>query len=485
VSKSRLSIIGNGMATGRLLDDLLRRDALSHYEITVFGEEPHGCYNRILLSRILSEGSPDEIMLKPNDWYAACGVRYQSSTRVTKVDAEERRLTTADGNEHPYDVVIFATGSSAMVPPVQGLAREDGTHKHGVFVFRTIEDCQRIRAYTRPASNAVVVGGGLLGLEAAKGLSDRGLHVTVVHLAETLMNTQLDKIAGEMLRRAIERLGIFVRTGRTTQAVIGEERVEGVRFDDRSKMPTDLVVFACGIRPRVEVARESKIPVNRGILVNDVLATSVPGVYAVGECAEHRGQIYGIVQPIWEQCAILADVLTGVNPQARYRGSKLYTRLKIAGVEVASMGLSEAEQETDEVIQIIEDRKATYRKLIVRDNRLAGATLVGNADAAGTLVQLFERGDPLPANRLDLFASADAGSGAPTAVEICNCHHVNEATLAEAIQSGCKTLPELSARTKAGTGCGSCRGQLASLLMRHGKGGTNGDHTQSPLATKT
>lgn len=481
MTRQRLAIVGNGMATGRLLDDLLRRGALDRYEVTVFGEEPHGCYNRILVGRVLADGVHDEIMLKPSSWYAEQGVHFRPGVRVNRLDTAERLLWTDGGPSYPYDVAILATGSVPVVPPVQGLTRPDGRYKDGVFVFRTIEDCQRIRAYTRPAGNAVVVGGGLLGLEAAKALSDLGLHVTIVHLSETLMNAQVDRLGGEMLRRAIERLGIFVRTGCATQAVVGEEKVEAVRFADRSRLPTDLVVFACGIRPRVEVARASEVPINSGVLVNDCLATAVPGVYAVGECAEHRGKVYGIVQPIWDQCAVLADVLTRANPQARYRGSKLYTRLKVAGVEVASMGAVEPEQDADEVVQVIEERKSAYRKLIVRDGRLAGAVLVGASGAAASLVQLYERGDPLPANRLDVFASPDAGAGMPAADEVCNCHHVSEATLTEAIGTGCRTLQELSARTKAGTGCGSCRGQLASLLLRQSKAGSNGEAPRVPL----
>ncbi len=445
MSKQRLAIIGNGMATGRLLDELLSRGALARYAITVFGEETHGCYNRILLSRVIANGGPDEIILKPHEWYPERGIVFHSGTRVAKLDPIERNLTTADGALHPYDVAVFATGSVPLVPPVQELNRPDGSFKEGVFVFRTINDCERIRQYGRPAGNAVVVGGGLLGLEAAKGLMDRGSHVTVVQRSETLMNAQLDNIGGQMLRRAVEQMGIFVRTGRTVQAIIGQERVEAVRFDDRSRLATDLVVFACGIRPRVEIARESGIPVDNGILVNDMLATSMPGIYALGECAEHRSQVYGIVGPIWEQCDVLADVLSGARPQARYRGSKVYTKLKVAGLEVASMGLTEPEQDSDEVLQIIEERKAVYRKLIVRDDRLVGAMLVGNTDCAGVLVQMYERNDRMPASRLDVFASSDAVGGGPAAVEICNCHHVSQETLVESIRAGCATVDDLCA----------------------------------------
>jgi nitrite reductase (NADH) large subunit len=281
------------------------------------------------------------------------------------------------------------------------------------------------------------------------------------------MNAQLDRFGGELLRRAVEKMGLFVRTGALTEAVLGTDRAEAVRLADGSVIPADLVVLACGIVPRVEAAKASGVPTKRGIIVNDRLATAMPGVYAVGECAEHDGTVYGLVEPIWEQCGVLADVLTGTDPRARYTGSKVYARLKVVGVEVASMGLVDAERDTDEAVQVIEDRKGIYRKLIVRDGKLAGAMLVGCAAAAPALVQLFDRGEPLPPNRLDVLASPGGGLPLPDDAEVCNCHHVSEATLVEAIRGGCSTLADLSACTKAGTGCGSCRGQLAGLVLKH------------------
>jgi len=252
--------------------------------------------------------------------------------------------------------------------------------------------------------------------------------------------------------------------------VIGAEWVEGVRLESGEVLSADLVVFACGIRPRTDLAAAAGIPVRCGVLVNDVLATATPGVYAVGECAEHAGKVYGIVQPIFEQCAVLADVLTAANPKARYRGSKLYTRLKVAGIEVASMGLVEPEFDTDEVLEVTEGRRGIYRKLVVRDGRLAGAVLVGDTSSAPGLVRLYDRGDPLPVNRLDVLGSGALvpGMSSGSEPEVCNCHHVRRSTLIEVIQSGGgNTLAELSAKTQAGTGCGSCRGQLADLILKN------------------
>jgi nitrite reductase (NADH) large subunit len=266
-----------------------------------------------------------------------------------------------------------------------------------------------------------------------------------------------------MLCRQIEHAGIFVRLGKTVEALYGDERIEGVILDDGTTLPADMVVLACGVRPRVDLARASALPVNKGIVVNDTLATQTPGVYAFGECAEHRGTTYGIVAPVWEQAAVLADVLSGSKTQSRYRGSRLYTRLKVAGVDVASMGRLEPELESDQTFQIVEERRNAYRKLIVRDGYLVGAMLVGNTAATAALVQLFDRGDPLPEDPLEILCQA-RGMGAPFERLVCNCHKVTDKTLRAAIEGGADSLEALCDATKAGTGCGSCKGELGQLI---------------------
>ncbi|HVW24412.1 MAG TPA: FAD-dependent oxidoreductase [Polyangiaceae bacterium] len=464
MAKKKLSIIGNGMGTCRLLDELVARGAHELYEITVYGEEQGGAYNRILLGRVLGGEAPDAIVTKTHEWYDARGIRLLSSTRVARVDTLRKSVETEGGHSGRYDIVVLATGSQPLVPPLEGMTDEHGELRPGAFVYRTMGDCLRIREHSRPGDSAVVIGGGLLGLEAAKVLSDRGLHVTVVHVAGGLMNQQLDPMGGEMLGRQIERAGIFVRTGKTVEAVYGEERISGVILDDGTSLPADTVVLACGVRPRIDLARASGLPVNKGIVVNDTLATQVPSVYAFGECAEHRGKTYGIVEPVWEQAVILADVLSGTKPQSRYRGSKLYTRLKVAGVQVASMGSLEPELETDQVFQIIEERRNAYRKLIVREGgQLVGAMLVGNADAAGALVQLFDRGDPLPQDPLEVLCQLRGVAGSVERL-VCNCHKVSEGALKEAIASGAESVDAIGRATKAGTGCGSCKTELAQLI---------------------
>lgn len=466
--RKKLAIIGNGMATGRLLDELIRRDGLSKFEITVFGDEPHGCYNRILLNRVLLGGTVDDITLKTNEWYAKQGVRLRTGAAVTRLSHAAHRLWTADGHEHYFDLAVFATGSVPRLPPLDGVKMPDGRWKDGVAVYRTAADCERMRSFARSGRPAVVVGGGLLGLEAAKGLADLGMSVTLLHLFDTLMNRQVDKTGAVMLRRAIEQLGITVRTSANTKAVLGAKRAEAVLLGGGERVPADLVVFASGVKPRIDLARDSDVPTNSGILVDDRLQTQLPGLYAVGECAEHDECVYGTVQPVYEQCVVLADVLSGSNPDARYRGSKVYTRLKVVGIEVASMGDIDPREVDDEVVQVIEEKRGVYRKLIIRNDRLAGAVLVGDASAAASLARRFERGDPLPANRLDLFASSDR-TPEPAGGVVCNCHQVTEPTLVQAVRSGCKSLQDLAARTGAGTGCGGCRGQLASLLLKAGK----------------
>ncbi|HVT09928.1 MAG TPA: FAD-dependent oxidoreductase [Polyangia bacterium] len=465
--KRRLAIVGAGMATCRLLDELERRGGFDRFEVSVFGDERGGAYNRVLLSKVLAGDEPDAIVTKPPAWFAERGVRLHDGVAVRRLDTEAKQVETADGATHRYDLAVLATGSQPRVPPLDGMTGQNGDLRPGVFVYRTMDDCVRMRAHARAGDAAVVLGGGLLGLEAAKVLSDAGLHVTVVHAARTLMNAQLDELGGEMLERQIEAHGIFVRTGRTIEAVVGEASVAGVRLDDGKVLAAELLVLACGVRPRVDVARASGLPINKGVVVNDTLATEAAGVYAIGDCAEHAGRTYGIVAPAWEQASVLADVLTGANPQARYRGSKTYTRLKVAGVDVASMGRIDPELERDEVIQVVETRRGSYRKLIVRGNELIGAMLVGNTAAAPALVQALDRGDPLPDDPLEALCP-NAGAAAPACADrlICNCNAVPESRIREAIAAGAASVEELALATRAGTGCGSCKTELAQILKR-------------------
>jgi nitrite reductase (NADH) large subunit len=387
-----------------------------------------------------------------------------SGAPIARIDPGRKALVTGRDDEFRYDVAVLATGSRPTVPPIEGMTVEGGELRAGVFVYRTMDDCLRMRRYARPGDTAVVLGGGLLGLEAAKVLCDLGLHVTVVHVGQTILNAQLDPFGGEMLRRRIERLGIFVRTGHTVETIVGEGPIEGVVLDDGRMLPADMLVLACGVRPRVELATASGLPINRGILVNDAMATEAPGVYALGECAEHRGRTYGLVAPAWEQAAVLADVLTGTNPGARYEGSAPFARLKVAGVDVASMGCLEPELESDAVVQVVEERRNVYRKMVLREGRLIGAMLVGDTTAAASLVQALDRGDPLPADPLEALCSA-----APAATRerlVCTCHKVTDGHILQSVAKGATSVEAIGAVTGAGTGCGSCRSEIARLVTR-------------------
>lgn len=463
-------IVGNGMATCRLLDELVACNAQERYDISVIGDEPGGSYNRVMLSKVLGGAEPDAVLTKPAAWYAEQKIRLLAPQLAERVEIPERRVVLKGAESLRYDIAILATGSQPVVPNFEGLHDAGGELKRGVFVYRTIDDCLKMRQYARPGDNAVVLGGGLLGLEAAKVLSDRGLHVTVVHLGHGLMNAQLDFVGGEMLRRQIERCGMFVRVGRTIESIYGEESVERVVLDDGEQLAADVVVVACGIRPRVELARVSKIPVNKGILVNDTLATQVPGVYAIGECTEHSGVTYGLVAPAWEQATVLAGLLTGARPQERYRGSKLYARLKVAGVEVASFGALEPMLETDRAIQVIEERELAYRKLILRGRQLVGAMFVGNVNQAASLVQTFDRGDPLPEDPLQVLCNITGGGAAGGGDRtICNCFKVSESAIAACVKEGADSCEAVTEQTRAGSGCGSCKTEINRIVQLHAK----------------
>lgn len=462
-------IVGNGMATCRLLDELTARNAQERFDISVVGDEPSGAYNRVMLSKVLGGADPDEVVTKPPEWYEQNGIRLCAPRLAERIDLLERRVMMRDALPLRYDIAILATGSQPMVPHFEGMHDEHGELKSGLFVYRTMSDCLKMREYAHAGDNAVVLGGGLLGLEAGKVLSDRGLHVTIVHLAHGLMNTQLDFVGGEMLRRQIERCGMFVRVGRTIESIVADERVEGVILNDGERLAADVVVVATGVRPRVDVARNSKIPVNKGIMVNDTLATQVPGVYAIGECTEHAGVTYGLVAPAWEQATVLANLLTGAKPQDRYRGSKLYARLKVAGVEVASFGALEPSLETDRAIQVVEERDFAYRKLVLRGRQLVGAMFVGNVNNAASLVQTYDRGDALPEDPLEVLCNIVGGASSAGDRTICNCFKVSESTIVACVQDGADTVAAVTEQTKAGSGCGSCKTEVARLVQRNAK----------------
>ncbi|GAC1328572.1 MAG: FAD-dependent oxidoreductase [Mycobacteriales bacterium] len=463
----RVVVIGNGMAGARLVEELCARDPSA--QVMVFGTEDRPAYNRILLSDVLAgKRRQDAIALR-----AAPGRVVQRLGRtVVAIDRAARVVHADDGSATAYDALVLATGSTALVPNVQGIAGPDGRLLAGVHVFRTLDDCAAVTAAADGATSAVVVGGGLLGLEAARGLMGHGPRVSVVHGPGHLMDTQLDPAGGAVLRRAVEALGVSVYVGSYAAGVTGGRRVTGVRLSDDRHVAGELVVLACGIRPQVELARAAGLRVERGIVVDDELRTSDPQVYALGECAQHRGNVYGLVAPAWEQAAVLADVLVGRT--SSYRGSRLVTRLKAMDLEVAAMGETAPEPAESgdglEVLTFSDPVRHVYKKVVVRDGVVTGAVLLGDLSTSGTLTQAFDRATPLPADRMHLLFAGLGGAAPVNAADlpddalVCTCNQVRAGTIRTCISSGRDTVEAVAGATRATTGCGTCATSVQQLL---------------------
>lgn len=468
----RLVVIGNGMAGGRFVEELLARGAADRFDITMFGDEPHGNYNRILLSSVLAgHHRPADIFINSLSWYAARGVTVHAGVRVESIDLARRRVVGAHGAVEEYETLVIATGSRPLVPRMDGLEAEGGGFKEGVFVFRTLEDCDRILAFAKNARRAVVIGGGLLGLEAARGLLNHGLDVHVVHLMPHVMDAQLDSAAGAVLHRLLDQMGFRVHFEKLTTAVLGNGHVTGVAFQDGATLACDMVVISAGIRPNVELAARAGLQVNRGIVVGDDLGcTNAPRAYAVGECAEHRGQVYGLVAPIWEQTQVLADRLSGRHANASYLGSRTSTKLKVAGVDLAVMGRKEPEGDGDEVVTYVEAARGVYKKLIVRDDCLFGAIVMGDGAIVPSLLQAFGDRSTLAPNRAELlFPFSFAGpppsvDRIPDTARICDCNAVSKGEIVQAVLEGARGLQLVCDATRAGTGCGTCRPEVQAIV---------------------
>ncbi len=466
--QENLVLIGNGMAGMRTVEELLAL-APDRYQITVFGAEPYGNYNRILLSSVLAgEKNLQDILLNGLDWYTQHGITLHAGCRVVGIDRARRRVRATDGTEVPYDRLLLATGSLPVVLPLPG------ADLPGVVAFRDIADVERMLAAALVGRRAVVIGGGLLGLEAASGLLRRGMQVTVVHLAEVLMERQLDHTAAELLRRSLEGRGMEILLEARTEALLGEDRVGAVRLAGGRELPADLVVMAVGIRPNIELARNAGLYCERGVVVDDTLQTYDPRIYAVGECVQHRGDTYGLVAPLFEQAKVCANHLARVG-YARYTGSVTATRLKVTGVELFSAGDYLGAAGGDELVYQ-DPAKGIYKKLVVRDDRVCGAVLYGDAVDASWYFQLMREETDVGAFRERLlFGQAhlgDAGHGGANAVaamddtaEVCGCNGVSKGEIVRAITTkGLFTLEEVRAHTKASSSCGSCTGMVEQLL---------------------
>ncbi|OJX70487.1 nitrite reductase large subunit NirB [Magnetospirillum sp. 64-120] len=472
VPRQRLVVIGNGMAGMRTVEELLRR-APVRYDITVFGAEPHPNYNRIMLSSVLAgEKQIDDIVINPLSWYAEAGITLHTGDPVVAIDAKAKIVTSASGKAVPYDKLLLATGSKPLMPPLPGLELP------GVVAFRDIADTDAMLKAAEAKQRAVVIGGGLLGLEAAWGLKRRGMPVALVHLMPTLMERQLDVEAGGMLQKDLTERGLHFFTSGQTERVLGEAKAEGVVLADGRSIPADLVVVAIGIRPNVDMGKAAGLDINRGIVVGDDMATSDPDIYAVGECVEHRGQVFGLVAPLWEQAKVCAARLAG-DTVATYATPALSTRLKITGIDVFSAGKLAAEDDGDEEVVFRDATKGVYRKLVVRDNKLVGAVMYGDVADGGWYFDLIKGDTDVTELRDRLifgqsFADAGCCGGAKGSIDVaamaddtqvCGCNGVSKGAIVSAItEKGLTTLDEVRAHTKASASCGMCTPQVQAIL---------------------
>jgi len=479
--KEKLVLIGNGMAGVRALEELLKL-APEQYDITVFGGEPFGNYNRILLSPVLAgEKTIDEIMLNDEQWYADNGITLHKGKWVEDVNRARRMVRSSDGSVASYDRLIIATGSNPFIIPIPG--NELG----GVISFRDISDVDTMLESSRKkGGKAVVIGGGLLGLEAANGLMKQGMDVTVVHLMDTLMERQLDKSAGALLKASLEQKGMKFLMEAQTEAILGTDQVEGIRFKDGLEIPADLVVMAVGIRPNIDLARKIGLHCERGIVVNDTMQTFDPRVYSVGECVQHRGETYGLVAPLFEQAKVCANHLAHMGI-ARYAGSITSTKLKVTGIDLFSAGDFHGGETTEELV-LQDPGRGIYKKVVLKDHRIQGAVMYGDTIDGTWYFELMRDGTDVSDFRDKLlFGQAhlgDSGHGddnrvaAMTATaEICGCNGVCKGDIVEAItRKRLFTLDDVRAHTKASSSCGSCTG-LVEALLSHTLGG---DYSESP-----
>jgi nitrite reductase (NADH) large subunit len=475
----KLVMIGNGMAGVRTIEEILKISQ-NQFEITIFGQEPYPNYNRIKLSNILQgDTSFEDIIINPIDWYKENHIQLFTGESVTHIDVDSKKVMSDQGREVEYDDLIIATGSNSFILPIPG------ADKKGVTGFRDIHDCEMMIKSADEYKKAVVIGGGLLGLEAARGLLNLGMKVDVVHLMPHLMERQLDSTAAAMLKKELEAQGMNFLMEKESVEILGDERVTGLRFKDGSETEADLIVMAIGIRSNTDVARRSGIYVNRGIVVNDFMETSVPNVYAVGECAEHREIVYGLVAPLYEQGKILATRICGVVGEP-YKGSVTGTQLKVAGVDLYSAG-EIFEDTTTKAIKVHNEFDGVYKKILIRNNTVVGVVLYGDTKDSTKLFRMLTKKEDISGmTSVSILQSEGTGgsddvSSMPADELICGCNGVTKGAIVNAIQTqGLTTLDQVSHCTNAGRSCGRCK-PVVSQILAH----TLGDKFDAAAATKT
>ena len=474
----KLVMIGNGMAGVRTIEEILKVSA-EPLEITIFGQEPYPNYNRIKLSNILQgDTNFEDIIINPIDWYKENNIQLYTGESIVSIDVDTNRVISHLGRKVEYDDLIIATGSNSFILPIAG------ADKQGVTGFRDIHDCEMMIKAAQQYKKAVVIGGGLLGLEAARGLLNLGMTVDVVHLMPHLMERQLDPVASSLLKAELEGQGMNFLMEKETVEILGDERVTGLRFKDGSQVEADLVVMAIGIKSNTEVAKNSGIYVNRGIVVNDFMETSVPHVYAVGECAEHREIVYGLVAPLYEQGKILASRICGAETNP-YEGSVTGTQLKVAGVDLFSAG-EIFEDGTTKSIMIYNEYEGLYKRVLTRNNLIVGIVLYGDTKDSTRLYRMLTKKEDI--SGVSIFHTECTGEGGtddvasmPNDELVCGCNGVTKGAIVEAIKTqGLTTLDQVSHCTNAGRSCGRCKPMVSSILAY-----TLGDQFDAAAAQKT
>jgi nitrite reductase (NADH) large subunit len=465
-ARKTVVVVGNGMVGHRFCEQLAEFDVEGEYRVVTFCEEPRAAYDRVQLSKYFTTRDPESLRIADPAWYREQGIDLHIGDRVVEIDRLQRIARSARGREVAYDVLVLATGSTPFVPAIPGIELP------GVFVYRTIEDLEKTMAYAEGKKTAAVIGGGLLGLEAAKAVLDLGLDAHVVEFASRLMPRQLDDRGSQVLIGHIERLGATVHLGKGTQAVVGEQGVTGLAFQDGSTLPVDMVIVSAGIRPRDELARACGLDMGPrgGVVVNDLLQCSDESIYAIGEVALHRGMVYGLVAPGYEMAESLASTLTG-SPR-EFKGADLSTKLKLMGVDVASFGQYEADADVAKSLTFEDPISGVYKKLLVTSDgrHLLGGMLVGDAADFTRLLSLCKSGKQLPGPASELLigkgSSADASVDLDDDAQICSCNNVTKGALCAAVRDdGLTTVAELKKCTRAGTGCGGCLPLVSDLLV--------------------
>ncbi|THF46972.1 nitrite reductase large subunit NirB [Allorhizobium terrae] len=485
--REKLVIIGNGMAPGRMLEELFEK-APGLYDVTIFNAEPRVNYDRIMLSPVLSgEKAYEDIIIHGDDWYKTHGVTLYRGAKVTEIDRANKTVTSATGITLSYDKLVIATGSLPFIIPVPG-------HQlPGVLAYRDLDDVEKMLEIAKGKGRAIVIGAGLLGLEAAYGLKRQGMDVTVIHLMPTIMERQLDPAAAYLLEKALNERGIDIITKANTKQILGADKVQGIELEDGRTIMGDMVVMAVGIRPAAQLAKDAGIAVNRGIVVDDGMQTSDASIFALGECAEHRGQCYGLVAPLYESARVLADRLIG--GAAEYHGSVVNTKLKVTGINLFSAG-DFAEGPDREEIVLRDASSGIYKRLVLKDNKIIGAVLYGETGDGSWFFDLMKRGTDISQMRDTLIFGQSYQGGTPldpmAAVaalpddaEICGCNGVCKSKIVTTITSkGLTSLDEVRAHTKASASCGSCTG-LVEQLMSLTLGDAYNPSAVTPMCTCT